>query len=196
MTVRTRHHNAAAHREEIADQVNTNTTDISTLETQSPTLGTEVDATNSGADDLTVIDFTSLPSWAQIILVQFSGISTTGTSDILIQIGTSGSPETTNYLGSGIALGASSLAGAQYTSGFGINIFSAARILHGTLIISLEDAANYTWSASGIMGASDTTGTYVISGGKTLSAALDMVRVTTVGGSDTFDNGNLNILYE
>ena len=31
MTVRTRHHNAAAHREELADQINTNETDISTI---------------------------------------------------------------------------------------------------------------------------------------------------------------------
>jgi hypothetical protein len=33
-------------------------------------------------------------------------------------------------------------------------------------------------------------------GGKTLSGTLDRVRITTVNGTDTFDAGTINILYE
>jgi hypothetical protein len=33
-------------------------------------------------------------------------------------------------------------------------------------------------------------------GGKSLSATLDRVRITTVNGTDTFDAGSINILYE
>jgi hypothetical protein len=33
-------------------------------------------------------------------------------------------------------------------------------------------------------------------GGKELSATLDRVRITTVNGTDTFDAGSINILYE
>ena len=35
-----------------------------------------------------------------------------------------------------------------------------------------------------------------VAGGKALSGTLDRVRITTVNGSDTFDAGTINILYE
>ena len=36
----------------------------------------------------------------------------------------------------------------------------------------------------------------ICAGRVTLSGALDRVRVTTVNGTDTFDAGSINILYE
>ena len=39
-------------------------------------------------------------------------------------------------------------------------------------------------------------GSYYVAGSKTLSGTLDRVRITTVGGTDTFDAGTINILYE
>jgi hypothetical protein len=35
-----------------------------------------------------------------------------------------------------------------------------------------------------------------VGGSKSLSAALDRVRLTTVNGTDTFDAGSVNIMYE
>jgi hypothetical protein len=35
-----------------------------------------------------------------------------------------------------------------------------------------------------------------VCGSKTLSATLDRIRLTTVNGTDTFDAGSVNILYE
>jgi hypothetical protein len=35
-----------------------------------------------------------------------------------------------------------------------------------------------------------------LSGSKTLSDTLDRVRLTTVNGTDTFDAGSVNIIYE
>jgi len=193
VTVRTRHHNAAAHREEIADQVNTNTTDISTLETQSPTLGTEVDATNSGADDLTVIDFTGIPSWVQKITIELVGVSTNGTSDPLIQIGDSGGIEDSGYLGASSALGGS-VSTINYTAGFGLNNSSgAAAILHGVLNLTKEGAL--AWVANGTFGQSNAAAMVLTAGSKSLSAVLTQLRITTAGGSDAFDAGTINILY-
>ena len=34
------------------------------------------------------------------------------------------------------------------------------------------------------------------SGSKTLSSTLDRIRITTVNGTDAFDAGSINILYE
>jgi len=38
--------------------------------------------------------------------------------------------------------------------------------------------------------------TLSIAGTKTLSATLDRIRLTTVNGTDTFDAGSVNIMYE
>ena len=41
------------------------------------------------------------------------------------------------------------------------------------------------------------TGRYTALGGaKALAGTLNMVRITTVNGTDTFDAGSINILYE
>jgi hypothetical protein len=42
----------------------------------------------------------------------------------------------------------------------------------------------------------DSARVFHIGGSKALSATLDRVRITTVGGTDTFDGGNINIVYE
>jgi len=197
VTVRTRHHNAAAHREEIADQVNTNTTDISTLETQSPTLGTEVDATNSGADDLTSIDFTGIPSWVTKIQILFSGISTSGTSNVMVQIGDSGGVETSGYLGCAARITVGTTNTSNFTTGFGLlSSMSAVSVIHGILYLTLEDSSNNTWVYGFDGGLSNGNAVLCGGGNKSLSAALDRVSITTVGGSDTFDAGDINILYE
>jgi hypothetical protein len=54
----------------------------------------------------------------------------------------------------------------------------------------------YFASLSG--GASQSTNSYALSAGGnvTLSGALDRVRLTTTNGTDTFDAGSVNILYE
>jgi hypothetical protein len=51
------------------------------------------------------------------------------------------------------------------------------------------------------MGSLGGTGTaagfiYSTAGAKSLSGTLDRVRLTTVNGTDTFDAGSVNILYE
>jgi hypothetical protein len=43
---------------------------------------------------------------------------------------------------------------------------------------------------------SSLTATMLTAGGITLSGALNMVRITTANGTDTFDSGTINILYE
>jgi hypothetical protein len=49
---------------------------------------------------------------------------------------------------------------------------------------------------SGVIGFSNVAATSYLGSSKTLSATLDRVRITTVGGTDTFDSGSINILYE
>lgn len=154
------------------------------------TAGTAV-ASTSG----TSIDFTSIPSWVKRITVMFAGVSTSGTSPIGIQLGTGSTTyTTTGYSGSasggGTGVGStasSNTMNVQYTS-------VAANTVSGA--VYLINVSGNTWVEFGSLGASGTA-TFNASGNYiTLAAALTAVRITTANGTDTFDAGSINILYE
>jgi hypothetical protein len=147
------------------------------------TLGTAV-ASTSG----TAIDFTGIPSWAKRVTVMFAGVSTSGSSPIIIQIGSSGGFETTGYF-SGTQTGV-----GNATNGFIVATQVAASINHGAVQL-LSFSAN-GWVSSGGIGYSDVAGAAVSGGSKTLAATLDRVRITTVGGTTTFDAGTINVSWE
>jgi hypothetical protein len=146
-------------------------------------------ATTSG----TSIDFTGIPSWVKRITVMFSGVSTNGTSQWLVQLGDSEGVENTDYVSS-VSTGTTV---ANSTSGFVVlRGVAAATTNHGLVTICLVSSANNTWAASGVLGWSNDSQTAVSGGSKSLSATLDRVRLTTVNGTDTFDAGSVNIMYE
>lgn len=153
-------------------------------------LGTAV-ASTSGAS----IDFTGIPAWVRKITLSLVGVSTNGTSNIILQIGDSGGIETTGYLGAGSFAG-TTVGTANYTTGIGINMGLAAGVLHGSFTLTLVDPANNTWAVSNAFGTSNAANTFWGGGSKSTSAVLDRVRLTTVGGTDTFDAGVVNISYQ
>jgi hypothetical protein len=157
------------------------------------TAGTAV-ASTSG----TSIDFTSIPSWVKRITVMFSGVSTNGGSDYLVRIG-SGSVDATGYLGTSLRLvSGATVVGLNYTTGFGINNGTQASnyVSNGSITLSLLNSSSNLWVASGVFAGSDSATNTTSAGTKTLSGAIDRVRITTVNGTDTFDAGSINILYE
>ena len=168
------------------------TTDGSTWSaTQKIVQGTAV-ASTSG----TSIDFTSIPSWVKRVTVMFNGVSTSGTSIPQIQIG-SGSVSTTSY-NSTASYGSTAGQFSTLTSGFPLsvsNVAAAASVFSGVLVLNL--IASNTWVAQGC-NAINTNNISVVIGGVSpaLGGALDRVRITTVNGTDTFDAGSINILYE
>jgi hypothetical protein len=154
------------------------------------TSGTAV-ASTSG----TSIDFTSIPSWVKRITVMFKGVSTNGSSNWLIRLGTSGGIASTGYLGSAGYLGASP-GGGRSTTGFIFQIGGGAQIMNGSMIINLQDSATNTWVQQGTLGDSSQDYIFFSGGSAVLSGVLDRVRITTVNGTDAFDAGSINILYE
>lgn len=143
----------------------------------------------------TSVDFSSIPSWVRRITVAFSGVSVSGTSIPLVQIGVGGSPTTSGYTAGTVAL--SSTASTQSTSTQGFPVFAnlASYALHGAL--SLVNVSGNLWVASGVFyNVATTTYAAPVAGSVTLSGVLNMVRVTTVNGTDTFDAGTINICYE
>ena len=155
-----------------------------------------VSATAVASTSGTSIDFTGIPSWVKKVTVLWNGVSTNGTSNPIIQLGDSGGIEATGYLGAASNM-ATGVATQNFTTGFGVfgtSGWTAARVVYGGLIISKIDGN--TWVASGTWAASDDNQVGVTSGAKALSDTLTQVRITTVGGANTFDAGTINILYE
>ena len=155
-----------------------------------------VSGTSQASTSGTSIDFTSIPSWVKRITVMFAGVSTSGASVVQFQLGTSSGVTTTGYLGSGTNA-AAGVASSNYTSGFGTAASgqpASTTVLHGQIIISNISSNN--WIASGIFGRSDAAGIFFSGGSIALAGVLDRVRITTVNGTDTFDAGSINILYE
>jgi hypothetical protein len=139
----------------------------------------------------TSVDFTGIPLWVKRITVTFVGVSTNGTSNPMIQIGDSGGFETTGYLGSAQTIATA----ANFTTGFGIGASTASSsVFHGSVTITKTDGNS--WVESGVVGYSNSNGAAMSGGSKTLSDTLTQVRITTVNGTDTFDAGTINILYE
>ena len=143
----------------------------------------------------TSVDFTDIPSWVKRITVMFSGVSTNSTSPLQIQIGDSGGIENTSYNSFSSAM-AAGVASASATSGFVLTVSTTYTLAAGLSSgnATLTKLNENTWCFSGIF--TNTTYNYSASGSKTLSDVLDRVRITTVNGTDTFDAGSINILYE
>jgi hypothetical protein len=154
------------------------------------TLGT-AQASTSG----TSIDFTGIPSWVKRITVMFNGVSTSGTSSYQIQAG-NGSFVTTGYVSSAIGGTTGNVMSGNFaTSGFVINTNVLAASQHtGSFVIS-NITAN-TWIQSGNIILEGSGSGQLSSGRIALSGTLDRIRITTVNGTDTFDAGSINILYE
>lgn len=155
-------------------------------------------ATKQASTSGTSIDFNSIPSWVRRITINFDGVSTSGTSIPIIQLGDSGGIENTGYLGSaGGGINGNLVAAANFTTGIGLSASHAGTVLlHGSVVLNLIDASTNTWVAAGSIGGSGATNTWAIGASKSLSATLDRVRITTVGGAETFDAGSINISFE
>ena len=152
------------------------------------TSGTAV-ATTSG----TSIDFTGIPSWVKRITVMFNGVSTNGGSIIQVQIGDSGGVETTSYFSGAWTANSTN---TNATTGFiihGVNF--GARVWDGSYTLVSQDATN-TWVSTGMCNSLNDNAQSIGMGRKQLSATLDRIRLTTVNGTDTFDAGSINIMYE
>jgi hypothetical protein len=149
----------------------------------------------------TSIDFTSIPSWVKRITVMFKGVSTSGTSIPQVQLGTSSGVTTTGYSSNGVTFNSNSVAnGSEITTGFATEThnpyFTATATRNGQMIISL--LGSNIWVSSTSIGTplSSTSSCSFSAGVVTLAATLDRVRITTVNGTDTFDAGSINVLYE
>ena len=156
--------------------------------TYAMSMGTE-QATTSG----TSVDFTGIPAGVRRISLMLNAVSTSGASPLMIQLGDAGGFETTNYLSSTFNITSQS----DYTIGFGLTTANGSTLTYsGIVTFTLEDASDFTWVAHGGLRGAGSGNAFVMMGLKSLSEVLTQVRLTTNGGTDTFDAGTINIAWE
>jgi hypothetical protein len=143
-------------------------------------------ASTSGSN----IDFTNIPSWVKRITVMFNEVSTTGSTVVLVQLGTGGTPTTSGYIATRCEI-STAVTNSSYTTGHGVVSGGAANITSGQVIFT--NISGNTWIGSGNV--KQATNYITLSDSSvTLGGTLNFLRLTCSG--DTFDAGSLNILYE
>jgi len=144
---------------------------------------------------VTVVDFTSLPAGIQRLHIMFAAISTSGTSHLMVQIGDTTGFYATGYIS--VSSISTSFTGLSNTTGFAMQgQANATAAYSGMATLSRIATNNFTFSAT--LGSASPTATVCDSAGRLNMSTndLDRVRITTVGGTDTFDAGTINISWE
>ena len=168
--------------------------DTTYVDAQVATRSRLVQGTVQNSTSGTSIDFTGIPSWAKRITVMFNGISTNGTSNYIIQLGISTGVETTGYTVYASTFGSNPVSSAIFNNGFGIRIARTTEVASGRLL--LHNITGNIWLGDYAIADSSNAESFLGAGSKTLSGTLDRIRITTVSGTDTFDAGQINIMYE
>jgi hypothetical protein len=155
------------------------------------TSGTAVSSTTG-----TSIDLTSIPSWVKRITVLFNGVSKSGTANFRVRLGTGGSPTTTGYTTAANIVTTGASACSASTAGFDTtgDAIGTATVSGNLVFVNLS---GNIWTCSSILHTpTPTVGNIFIAGIVSLAGTLDMVRITTTNGTDTFDAGSINIFSE
>lgn len=154
------------------------------------TLGTLANTTSG-----TSVTIGSIPSWAKRVTLMLNGVKSTGTSAKMVRLGVGGTPETTNYFACGMGYTGAAVSAVTYTAGFGLNnTNNSTDGYYGSLIFTHMGGDVWTLQGSGSCGTVSTG--FTCSGTKDLAGVLDSISITTVGGTDTFTAGSINVLYE
>ena len=126
--------------------------------------------------------------------MNLNGVSTAGSSPLIVQLGDEDGIEATGYVSTAIE---PNVGNSTSITGFVItgSNFGAGSILYGRIIFELTDAAN-TWVSQGSLINQSGPRPYISAGSKALSKELTQIKLTTESGADAFDLGALNITYE
>lgn len=139
-------------------------------------------------------EFTGIPAWARRITLSLWFVSTNGTANILVQLGTGGAPTTSGYTGYSVFSWASGV--VPVSSTVGIPIFNNAASYSHFGHITFTNVGGNAWVASGQLTTSATQGAIVSGGFIELAGVLNYLRIVTANGTDAFDTGAVNISWE
>lgn len=153
-----------------------------------------ITATTSGTSK----DITGIPTWAKEVTIQLNNVSIDASTQLIIQIGDSGGIETTGYESTVIELlPAIAVDGNRSTTYFNAAYtIPATTGIHGNARLTLVDASTNTWNYTGQFCRGDASNSYIVQGTKSLTAAMDRVRLTTSSGTANFDSGKFLLQWK
>jgi hypothetical protein len=159
------------------------------------TFGTLI-GTTSG----TVADFTSIPSWVRRITIVFCEVSTNGTSPVMVQLGIASGVVNSGYSGVSTVLGTGGTVTTSNITGFftlpSATYATSSDLLSGSVTLTKQLSGGNVWVINGLLSNPPASYAMTMAGFRGLPSVLTFVRITTANGTDTFDNGSVNILYE
>ena len=175
------------------DGLTTATTRVITAPDNDLTLGGVLNAEVATTSGTSVEISAAIPTWAKSLTLMFSGVSTNGTDNLIVQVGDTDGYETSGY----VSVSESGATIASSTAGFlATGVMGATEVLNGQMTLNLQKASTFTWTCSGILvDAAATANLNSFAGIKSTSAALDRIRITTTGGTDAFDAGAISLRW-
>lgn len=150
----------------------------------------------NGLSTNVVLDFDAIPSWVKRITVSLDRLSLSGTSTFGVVLGTSSGFEVTGYSGMAMTTTTGGNAASVISASFLLydNVPTAASLHSGIMIITR--VTGNTWAASANVGNDVGTRFRIMAGSKTLGDEITQLRIATTNGTDTFDGGTVNVIYE
>lgn len=150
----------------------------------------------------TNVDFTGIPSWVKRVTIMLNAASVSSTTPYLMyQLGYGATPtfETTGYLGNagGVNSAPSAIFATNSTAAFVYcnGLAAITDTLSGSIV--LTNVSGNIWTSSGVISRNGNNAMFMSAGSKTISGgALTAIRFTTSSGTDQYDAGSINILYE
>jgi len=146
-------------------------------------------ATTSGS----AIDFTGIPAGVNEIVLSLRGVSTNGTSSIMVRLGTAGGIVSTGYAGGSCRVAATTTFSSSTGIGLLVNTTVAAEVVSADIYIRRQGLASNAWNMSYV----GHVNTFMLfgDGDVALGDELTQLRLTTSTGTPVFDLGTAAISW-
>lgn len=143
-------------------------------------------------------DWLTLPSGSKRITTMLKSASGSGISGFGIRIGSAAGMLTTGYQSGAGGLAGGSNAAAAVTNQFmaTFNNINAASEHNGAVVLNLQDEATNEWASAGSVSGTATHFSHPSGGGAALPGEIDRLQFRTQNGTDTGNNGSVNIKIE
>lgn len=152
--------------------------------------------TTQPATSGTAVEFTDVPAWAKRIRLQLFGLSTNGTSRLLVQLGTASGWVTSGYTSCAMYNSGTAGAFSSASNGFLLeptNAGATAAARAGVATLEVADGNRWVFTAMTYQGSS----VFISSAaGRHEVASVNAVRIIADNGTDIFDAGPVGITYE
>jgi hypothetical protein len=144
----------------------------------------------------TTVEFTTIPSWAKRVTLMLDSVSLSGTDNLLLQLGNASTYATTNYTGSYTYLvNGGALSSVSNSTSFLIGSAAGGATITMSGVVTIVNITSNTWVISSNVGLQN-FGAFLSSGGSVaVGGVLTRLKLLT-NGTNTFDAGTVNILYE